>query len=157
MARLEQEMAKGLPDERGFSILELLCAMCLMAIITAISVYGLKAMDNPLADAAFSVHKYLDLVRSEAIGRTSAIVISPASSTSITATQGPSCTSATTAANDLRLNLPNGAHLTDTSWSICFTQRGLTDATAIISITDALGAHRLVRVALGGGNKIDDA
>lgn len=59
-----------------------------------------------------------------------------------------------TALDDLIVDLPNGASMSDTSWTACFTPRGLSESNVTFDLNDADGQSRTVEIALGGGVRI---
>ncbi len=140
--------------ESGFSFIDMLVAMALMAILSYMAVSNIKELENPLADASYQVSRFIRLIRSRAISQTIVIVIQPDSATEIVSFSSTACDGALTAINDLSLTLPDGSSLTDTNWSACLNQRGLSDTNLVFSIQDQEGKTRSIELALGGGVQI---
>lgn len=141
--------------ESGFSLLELLTVLGLLAIVTGIAASNLKQLENPLADASFQISQFFRLVRSRAIAQTLSIKLEVQDSSNIIASSADSCIDTTwTSISDLSLTLPDGASLTNTSWTACFSQRGLSDSNLIFQVQDQGGQTRTIELALGGGVRI---
>jgi Tfp pilus assembly protein FimT len=144
-----------LGTEGGFTMFELIALLALFAVVSAIAVYGVESMRNPLNNAALSMEQLLRTARSRAISTTQAVEVKPLSPTLIGTSTSDSCSGTMTNSPDLKLRLPTGAGLTDTTWTICFDQRGLADSNTSFQLADHHGIARTVRVALGGGVRID--
>jgi prepilin-type N-terminal cleavage/methylation domain-containing protein len=140
--------------ERGFTLSEMIVTLGIIAILSATAVSNLKELDDPLADASFTVTHYLRLVRARGISQTIFVTVQPTSTTAISASSSDSCTSALTLIPELNVTLPRGASLSDTSWSACFTPRGLSENNVTFQINDTDGRSRTVEIALGGGVRI---
>jgi len=139
----------------GFTALELVATVGLIAIIAGIAVSNLKEMSNPLANASVSMEHFLRLARARAIANTEAIKIAPQSATRIVAFTSDSCSGTMTPLADLSLDLPPGSSLNETVWTVCYSQRGLADNNIFFRLIDLDGQMKTVHVALGGGTKID--
>lgn len=141
-------------SERGYTLLNVVGALALTALLAGTAVGSFKELSDPLANASFASEHFLRLARSQAISNTQAIQVSPISSSRIGAYSSGSCTGTMTAVDNLFVDLPAGAALTDTSWSVCFTQRGLANSNVSFTIQDSDGLARTVSIALGGGTKV---
>ncbi|MCB0352207.1 MAG: hypothetical protein KDD64_01745 [Bdellovibrionales bacterium] len=138
----------------GFSILELVITVALMAVLTTVAVSNIKELENPLADASYQVSRFIRLVRARAISQTIVIVIQPSSTSEIVSFSSNDCAGTLTAIDDLSLSLPDGSSLTSTDWSACLNQRGLSDTNLVFQIQDIEGKTRTIELALGGGVQI---
>ena len=136
--------------ESGNTMVEVLTVTAITGILLAAGISNLRVLENPLNDAAFSSIHYLKLARATALSRTKAVIITPSSTTLITAAEADSCTGTTTAISDLKLEMPSGAVLDSTGWAICFTQRGFADAATNFQINGS-GNNKTIEVSLGGG------
>ena len=141
--------------EGGYTVSNLLVTMGLIAVLSTTAIANLREMHNPLSDASFSVEHFLRLARSRALSQTEAIQVSPSSAATFVASSSDSCTGIMTPVANLSLTLPSGASLADTSWSICFTQRGLADANTTFDLLGSNANVKSVSIALGGGIKIE--
>ena len=141
-------------NSAGYTILEVLVTIAFMALLTKFAISNIKSLQNPLADASFEVSHFLRLVRSRAISQTLAIKVAPLSSTRIGTSKSTTCTGTMTAISDLTLTLPNQSSLPDTTWSVCFTPRGLAATNITFQILGRDGRSKTVEIALGGGVQI---
>jgi len=145
---------KKFKQNRGFSVTELLVVMALIITLFSARLFDSKRYANQALNGASSVMGFLKMVRAKALATTHAYTVSATSNTHIKTTYGTTCT-ATTQTNDtqLVLDLPQGAILTSTTWTLCYTTRGFSDTSLSISISDA--SHtKVVEVVLGGGVRI---
>lgn len=145
---------KGFRGNQGFTLLELVAALGLLAVLSYVAVNKLKELDNPLKNSAAELEGFIKQVRARAISTTSAYTIQAVSSQFIRTTYADSCVDTTQTTDwSLTLRLPNGAKLSDTSWSICFAPRGLPDSNVVIDLEDTGGETRSLEVYLGGAVK----
>ena len=144
-------------DQSGFTLVNMLTTLSLIAILSAIAISDLKEVNSPLVDSSFQITHFLREARSKAMSKTVTVKVSPISAYSIKAEQGNSCSPTETftpLSPTMQSNLPNGASLTDTTWEICFTKRGLASQSSLFLIQDEEGQTRTVEVALGGASRI---
>ena len=140
---------------RGYSVIELLTVLGLIAVLSAIAVMNLKEFDDPLQNAIHQLTGFLKQVRAEAISSTSAYTILPSGSARLITKKGKLC-SDPSPVFDTRvvLDLPTGAHLADTEWTLCFDSRGLPDANLEIDLSDAAAGLKTIEIMLGGAVRI---
>lgn len=144
-------LLKMASKEQGFSVIELLTVLIIAGILSASVMSNIKVMNRPLTNASFEVAHFLRLARAKAISQTTYIKVAPLSAFKLVTYSGDSCANATTLINDLNLILPNNTSLPSTSWSICFSPRGLAPTASMFSIKDENNTTRTVEIALGGG------
>lgn len=135
-------------------MIELITVIAFIAIISATAVSNLKVLNDPLADASFTVSHYLRLARARAISQTQFVRVVPVSTTDIGAQVGTSCDEATTPVPELSTQFPKGSFMNDIEWEVCFTPRGLSADNLAFLIRDVDGHTKTVEVALGGGVRI---
>lgn len=140
--------------EAGFSVIEMIVTLGLMAVITGIAISNIKALENPLADASFQMSHYIRLVRARAISRTTSVIIQPSSPSEVIAFSSDSCNGEMAQIEELTLRFPEGATLSDTDWTVCINQRGLSDTNIIFELQNQEGKVRSIELALGGGVRI---
>lgn len=140
-------------SSRGFTIFELLVAISIAGIMTGMGLFAFRQLDDPASDGAGQLMGFLKKGRSRAMASTSAYTLKPASTTTLQATTGTSCTATQTADPSMNLTLPNGAILNDTTWSICYTARGLANSSASILIHDS-NSTKTIQVVLGGAVRV---
>jgi len=123
-----------------------------MGIATA----NLKGLNNPSQSAAAMYRSYLKEVRAKAVARTAAYMIVPNSNNGLTASYSDRCSdSFTSFVGDSQMNfeLPSGATFLNTSWSVCFTSRGLASSAVTVSIIGDDGGSKQIELMLGGATR----
>jgi hypothetical protein len=135
----------------GISVIEIMAMMSLMLVMMGVAVMNLKKLDNPLQNGAAQLGGFFKQVRAEAISSTSAYIVVPSSSRRLITRRGTKC-SDLSPVDDPRvtLNLPSGASLVATNWTLCFNSRGLPDANLQVQLRDLGGQLKTVEVMLGG-------
>lgn len=141
--------------ELGFTVVELIVVLAIAGTLAGIAVMNLNALSSSSENAAAELASLLKQARARAISSTSAYFVVPLSTTQIVTRFGTNC-SDTTLVNDptLSLNLPSGANLGSTTWTICFTSRGLSDSNTQISVYDIHSQTHQVEVLLGGSVRV---
>lgn len=152
---MREHALRASPPEAAFTLLELLVALSLFAIMLGIAIPNLKDLNNPLRNGTAALTSFLKEVRGKAISSTSAYRITPVSTTRIVTSFATNCSSETFIDDPSTvLELEAGARLNATSWVLCFNPRGLADDNEEIVIRDQHGDAKVVKVYLGGGAKI---
>ena len=54
----------------------------------------------------------------------------------------------------MKLNLPQGVTLTDTSWSVCFSSRGISSDNVVLTLQHDVYGSEQVEVLLGGTTRV---
>ena len=139
--------------DRGYTLIELMVTMVIATVIMGTAAFNFKELGSPVNDGAIQLAGLLRKARAKALASTLAYTISARSSTEVMAEFSTNCAAARTEDVALALALPSGASLSDTSWSICFSSRGLSNDSADIEIREGASA-RTVQVTLGGGVRI---
>jgi prepilin-type N-terminal cleavage/methylation domain-containing protein len=154
---MRQQVKRHFKDaESGFTIVELLVTFAIISVLSGIAVMNLNALSNSSENAAASLVGLLKQARARAIASTSAYFVVPISSTSIVTRSGTTCSDASPVDDPtLTLQLASGATLGSTSWSVCFTSRGLSDSNTEIVVNDIHSHSLTVEVFLGGGVQIN--
>ena len=137
-------------SEAGFSLFDLLTTVALGGILTGIAIFNFRGMNDPLASGTKGMAGYFRNVRVKAISTTSAVKVYPISATRAIAAFANKCSDTTfTADSKMIYDLPKGAVFTNTSWSICYSGRGLptTDETIYLGNGSQIST---VDVYLGG-------
>jgi Tfp pilus assembly protein FimT len=136
-------------------MIETLVVLSLIAISLGYAVSNLNQYNDPLQNGSAAIMGYIKQARARAVARTMAYHIAPSSSTRILSSSSSSCSDMTlTADNTLTLDLPSSTSLPDTSWSLCFTSRGLSDSNLVIDVQDQDGNTRSLEVVLGGAVRV---
>ena len=149
----DEKGQRALSCSGGFTLIELLVTVSLIAILCGVAAFEYKALNNPQNAAAMEVMTFIKQTRSKAIASTYAYTIKPASSTELVTTYGSTCSAEQTSDNVLKLSLPDGSHLTSTTWSICYEARGLSRNAVDIGVAQESGS-RTVQVVLGGAVRV---
>ncbi|RIL06985.1 MAG: hypothetical protein DCC75_10380, partial [Proteobacteria bacterium] len=81
--------------------------------------------------------------------------LQPSSSSRLITLYGDNCADPSpTTDTGFLLNLPSGAYLTDTTWSICFNSRGFPDANIELGLQDQGGEQKTIEILLGGAVRV---
>ena len=135
-------------------MIEMMATMAIAVALIGIAAFNFKATENPAYNAASELLGNFKKIRARALVSTKAYLIRPTSTTRIIAESGTNC-SATTWTNESQftLNLENGAFLADTTWSVCYSARGLSDVSTDIIVRDSTHT-KTVQVVLGGAVRL---
>lgn len=140
---------------RGFSVLEVIVTTSIMAILMGMAVSNLRLTEQTAIDSADELMSFVKSVRSKAIATTSAYRVYAVDASNVFTQYGTDCDNATTYNDSLyKLTLPDGGKMFNTTWSVCFSPRGIADATATIPVRDNKGTYRTVEILLGGAVRI---
>ncbi len=139
--------------QRGASLLEVLSAMGLFAVLSGAALANYRALENPALTGASALAAFFKETRAKAMAATLAYTIKPSSNSRIVTTSGKTCAAAQSADAGQTLDLPRGAFLGSVDWSVCYDTRGIADTSVDITVADGEGTH-VVQAALGGGVRI---
>lgn len=138
----------------GISLLEMMVVLVLGTMLSYISFVNLRKFSNPAINAAASLSSYIKGIRQQALLSTRAYKITPISSTQARASYATSCSSTSfTVDSTTTFKMPSGSALSSTSWSVCYSPRGLSPSSVNIIINDS-SKTKTVQVALGGAVRI---
>jgi len=142
-------------NERGFSIIEVVIVTALGTLMMGMVAANFRNVTSPLQDGTAQVAGFIKQVRAKAMASTSAYVINASSTKMLTTSYATSCDSASFVSDPkLFLELPKGAELSSSTWSVCFNARGLADASPEIFITGGHYQAKSITVYLGGAVRV---
>jgi len=141
----------------GFSLLELIVALTIFAVVVSIAALGLRNLEDPLGNATHQLEGILKQARAKAMATTSAYRVRPAGTTSggnqlLAVERSLRCGSSSWQADGsfASLELPKQVSLPLTSWSVCFSSRGAADNNLVVTLEHD-GQNRQVEIYLAGG------
>lgn len=136
-------------ENAGFSVMELLLVVSITAIIGSTLISNYRELNDPLQNTTNQLVTQLKAARIKAISTTSSYMVQPISTSKVLFKYGNTCATATTTDDELTINFPTTVRLDDTTWSVCFSPRGLADASLDIDVLEG-GRLRIVEVMIGG-------
>ncbi len=140
---------------RGFTLYELLVVVAIMGLSLAIGSLYLEPMETPLQSGAIQMEAFFRQARLRAMATTSAYRVAPSDASNLAAERAATCSASTwTPENDMELELPGGVAMNDTSWSVCFSSRGVSMNNVTVTLQHSKYGLRQVEVLLGGTTRI---
>ncbi len=137
------------------TLIELLLVLAILALSLGIAVLHLRPMATPLKTGAVLTEGFLRMARLQAMATTSAYRVSPSSSTRLAAETAASCSATTwTSVANMDLELPRGVATSDTSWSVCFSSRGISNNNLTIGLYHTSYGSEQIEVLLGGTTRL---
>ena len=142
-------------DQKGFSTLELMVVLFMSSILLSLAVSSLSELNDPLRNGTAQLHGFFKQVRTRAVSTTSAYIVEPVSPGKVVTKYGTSCSDPSpTTESLLILELPKTVSLTSTTWSVCFTSRGLADQSLNVGIQDTEGSGETIEIFMGGAVRV---
>ena len=150
-------MCRTIRNDRGTSLIELVVTLGFATVIMGIAISNLLAMERPLASASRELAGFFKQARAKAVATTSAYTVSAPDSHTIIASFGRTCSDANPT-QDMRLylELPTNINLTDTTWTVCYSARGIADTSPSLTLTGPDYSQTSVQVFLGGAVRVTD-
>jgi prepilin-type N-terminal cleavage/methylation domain-containing protein len=141
--------------QRGFTISELTVVVAIMGLSLAIGSLYLEPMETPLQSGATQMEGFFRQSRLRAMATTSAYRVTPSDSSNLAVEYARTCSDTSwTAAGDMSLELPSDVTMSDTSWSVCFSSRGISLNNVIVTLSHSTYGSIRVEVLLGGTTRI---
>ena len=139
----------------GFSLIELLVTMSILAIGLSIAALNLRPFGDPLGTASEGISNTLVRARARAMSTTSAFRVSSTNTTTVVVERAPRCSDTTwTAVTDFGFTLTQRAQ-TAQGWNVCFNSRGIAQATnGNISVTYQDKTQNLEVLLAGGVRRV---
>ena len=111
----------------------------------------LGSVKMPLRNGARLVEGLIKQTRAKAAATMTVHRVRPLSGARLIVEHAASCSAGTwTYDPDLDIELPDGVTLTDTSWTICFGNRGTALANETLTLTHAEAGEQQLEVLMGG-------
>jgi prepilin-type N-terminal cleavage/methylation domain-containing protein len=137
------------------SLLEVLMVLAVMGIALGAAGLYLRPMEAPLEVAATDLEGIMRQSRARALATTSAYRVSAVSNRVARGEFAANCAATTwTGDPDLVVELPREVTMTDTSWSVCFNSRGLSDANVVLTVTHPVSGSLRIEVLRGGAARV---
>lgn len=141
--------------QHGFSMTELLVVLAIMGLSAAIGSLYLDPMSTPIESGAVQLEGFFRQARLRAMATTSAHRVKPTDGSNLMVETASNCSATTwTTSGDLVQELPSGVTMTDTSWSVCFSSRGISLNNVTVTLTHSKYGTRDIEVLLGGTTRI---
>lgn len=131
--------------------MELLAVLAVAGIAMATASLYLRPMEAPVLTAAAELEGFLKQARARALATTSACRVLPVTSGNLRVECAANCgATGWTVDPGPGLALPRDVTMTDTSWTACFTSRGLSTGNLTITLAHPDYRSQRVEVLLGG-------
>jgi prepilin-type N-terminal cleavage/methylation domain-containing protein len=141
--------------QRGFTMSELVVVVAIMGLSLAIGSLYLEPMETPLQSGAIQMESFFRQSRLRAMATTSAYRVAPSDSSNLAVERAATCSATTWATeDDMELELPKGVAMSDTSWSVCFSSRGISMNNITVTLQHSKYGLRQVEVLLGGTTRV---
>ncbi len=138
----------------GYSVLELLLVLGLVGIMSMVIANNMKQLSDPVQDSANQLMGFLKQARAKAISTTSAYIVEADGASRLVTRYDTTCGGTTSIADpQLSLDLADGVTMDNTTFSVCFTSRGLPDTDLTLTVSTATKS-RTVELFLGGAIRI---
>ena len=141
-------------SERGSSLFEVLVVLVMIGILLTTALSNIDQLNRPMESGTAEVLGFLKQARARGMSTTRAYTVRPTSTEQIITEFSTECGETVTADPTLTLNLPYGVLLNDTSWSVCFSPRGLATSDPTIELIDSDGRTKTLEVFLGGAVRV---
>ncbi len=135
----------------GMSMIELLVVIAMLGLLVLISGVYLRPMEQPVRSAGQMLEGLLTETRAKAIATTTVHRVRPTTDDFILVESAATCSSGAWTADDrLTLQLPRDVTLTDTTWSVCFTSRGIASQNLVMTLDHPDFDSEQLEVMVGG-------
>jgi prepilin-type N-terminal cleavage/methylation domain-containing protein len=141
--------------QRGMTVIEVLVVLFILSIAITTVAMNLQPVASPVDTSTNLLEGVFREARLNAIATMSAYRVSPASTTRLQGEKGASC-SATSWSVDQSLSttLPTGVTMSPSSWSVCFSSRGISTANVIVTVAHPTYGSKRVEVLYGGTSRV---
>ena len=142
-------------NERGTTLMELLVVLLLLGLSVTAVAYNLSPLETPLHSGTVLLESYFRQVRRQAMATTSAYRAVPVGQDRLIAQRASSCLDTTwTDDPTVHMELPDGVDMTDSTWRVCFSSRGISASNVIVTLSHADFGQKQVEVLIGGTTRV---
>lgn len=142
-------------NDSGMTLVEILAVLAIISLAVGVAVVQLRPLEAPLDTATSQVEGLCREARLSAIASTSAYRLSPDGHGGILAEHAASCSSTTwTLDSRMGLTLPSGVSMTPSSWTACFSSRGISSTGLTIALAHSQYGTRSVEILVGGTTRV---
>lgn len=141
--------------QRGMTLIELLAALAVLAIALVVVAMNLLPVASPVDTSTALLEGVFREARLNAIATMSSYRVTPGSTNRLRAEKGASCSATSwTADASLDTTLPTGVTMSPSSWSVCFSSRGISTNNVVVTLAHATYGSRRVEVLFGGTSRV---
>jgi len=139
----------------GITMVEVLVVVTIIGLSVGVAAFKLKPLETPLHSGTVLLEGFFRQVRRQAMATTSAYRVVPVGTERLMAQHASSCL-ATTWVDDplVHLRLPNGVDMSSSTWSVCFSSRGISMNNVTVTLSHADFGQRQVEVLIGGTTRV---
>ena len=138
-------------SQAGTTLIELMVVMAVLALIIGGANVYFGSVKMPLRTGGQLVEGLIKETRAKAATTMTVHRVRPLSDEQLIVEHAASCSAGTwTYDPAFDVELPDGVTLTDTSWMICFSNRGTALATQTLTLTHAEAGNQKLEVLMGG-------
>ena len=135
--------------------MELLVILALLGLSVTAIAFSLKPLETPLHSGTVLLEGFFRQVRRNAMATTSAYRAVPLGQDRLIAQRASSCLDTTWTDDPLvHIELPDGVEMTDNTWRVCFSSRGISANNVTVTLSHAEAGQRQVEVMIGGTTRI---
>ena len=129
----------------------------MMSIMSGMALYSFQGSFNTSEQGAEMIAGFIRQVRAKGVAATSAYTIFANGYDQIVSSYSDKCSDALKTPDDtLVLDLPVALELTSSTWSVCFSSRGLADANILLEVFDTKEFEiKEIEVFLGGAIRVN--
>lgn len=139
----------------GMSLVELIATVAILGIALGMAALYFRPMGTALGNGVSLTESFLREARASALATTSAFRVRPSGPLALSAETAASCEESTWApVADMSVELPRDVVLSDTSWTVCFSARGISDGNVVVGLWHPESGVRRIEVLRGGTTRI---
>jgi hypothetical protein len=141
--------------QRGTILVELLGMLVLIGVTVGAVALRYQSVGNPLDISTSLLEGELREARLNAIATMSAYRVTPAAANRLRGEKGATCSATTwNVDSSLSSTLPAGVTMSPTSWSVCYSSRGISTANTVVTLSHSTLGTRRIEVLVGGATRV---